>query len=65
MKQLRHDHILRTFGASRNPGDPFLVCAFKPQGDVNSFLHKNPRADRRKLVRTTGQHLCSDFVHPF
>ena len=65
MKELQHDNILRTFGASRNPGAPFLVCAFKSQGDVNRYLHNNPRADRRKLVRMTRQYLSCDFVHLF
>lgn len=65
MKELQHDNVLRTFGAGRNPGEPFLVCAFKSQGDVNRYLLNNPRADRRKLVRMTRQYLYCNFVHLF
>ena len=52
MKRLKHDHVLEIFGANLNPNKSFLVCALKSQGDVCMFLHNNPSANRRKLVRT-------------
>ena len=52
MKRLKHDHVLQIFGANLNSNELFLVCALKSQGDVCTFLHNNPTAIRRKLVRT-------------
>ena len=53
MKRLKHhDHVLQIFGANLNSNQLILVCPLKSQGDVGMFLHKNPSAKRRKLVRT-------------
>ena len=51
MKRLKHDHILQIFGANLNTNQLFFVCALKSQGNVSVFLHNNPSANRRKLVR--------------
>ena len=62
MKRLKHDHVLQIFGAILSSNQLGLVCALKSQGDVIKFLHNNPSANRRKLVRTIlssiGPQLC-------
>jgi hypothetical protein len=52
MKRLKHDHVLQIFGTNLNSNQIFLVLALKSQGNVSMFLHKNPSANCRKLVRT-------------
>ena len=61
-RSLKHDHILQIFGANLNSNQLILVCALKPQGDVCMYLHNNPSADRRKLVRKfVVQVVCASF----
>ena len=49
-RRLHHPNILRFWGACSIADPPFMVCAFKANGDAVQYLHNNPNADRRKIV---------------
>ena len=73
-KRLRHPNILEFFGACSIADPPFLVCAFKENGDVINYINHNPEANRQQLVRVAGIKftwslikiisICSCMMHP-
>lgn len=50
-KSLSHPHILQFIGVCPTADPPFMVCAFKPSGNVLDYLRKKPTASRHKIVR--------------
>ena len=66
MKRLKHDHVLQVFGANLDSNPLFLVLPLKSHGDVSIYLHNNPSANRRKLVRTLiCRCMCCSCVYTF
>lgn len=49
-RELDHEHILKFIGACPVAEKPFMVCEMKANGDVLTFLRKNPNASKRKIV---------------
>lgn len=56
-RELDHEHILKFIGACPVAEKPFMVCEMKANGDVLTYLRKNPNASKRKIVSIILSHL--------
>ncbi|KAJ3335050.1 hypothetical protein HDU93_006596 [Gonapodya sp. JEL0774] len=48
--RLRHPNIIQLFGANLRATPPFMVSPYMRNGDLLTYLTKNPRADRIDLI---------------
>ncbi|GJE97456.1 kinase-like protein [Phanerochaete sordida] len=60
-KRLRHPHILQFFGACSIADPPFMVCAYKQNGDAVDYLLRFPRTNRVQLLYEAASGLT--FLH--
>ncbi|KAG8904779.1 hypothetical protein FRB99_001211 [Tulasnella sp. 403] len=65
--KLRHDHVLPFYGASITAVPPFIVSRFMANGNIVTYLRKNPNANRVKFAHEISLGMVyihsQDIVH--
>ncbi|KZO98441.1 kinase-like protein [Calocera viscosa TUFC12733] len=67
-RMLKHPNVLPFFGIHTNSRDEVgLVTVWMPHNDVMRYVHRNPRCDRRTIIRGAAEGLAylhrQDIVH--
>ena len=59
-RQLNHQNVVPTFGASTDIAEFCVVAPWMPEGDLSRYLREYPGANRVEIVRTSSLILASE-----